>query len=364
MTGLRWEEGARLTDASTLRLESTARLRARAADPDGARKALERSEALGLPLWVLGGGSNVLLAERLEGVVLQLEDRRFEARVDGDRVRLRVGAGHDWHALVRRTVEAGWWGLENLALIPGSVGAAPVQNLGAYGRELSEVCTGVRALRRADGAVLDLAAEECAFAYRDSRFRRAPGAWILLEVSFELSRRGVAHLDYAGVRESLGSRAADDPRAVADAVAELRLRRLPDPLREPNAGSFFKNPVLSRAAWEALAQEHAELPGHESDGGVKVPAAWLIERCGWRGRRRGPLRVSERHALVLVHEGGAGATELLAFAAEIRASVEERFGVRLEREPVLLGRDEPDPAGDGEGRRAPGRAAQPEPPAT
>jgi UDP-N-acetylmuramate dehydrogenase len=358
VTGLRWEEEAPLTGASTLRLESTARLLARATDAAGVREALDRSAALGLPLWVLGGGSNVLLAERLEGVVLQLEDRRLEVREDGDRVRLRVGAGHDWHALVRRTVEAGWWGLENLALVPGSVGAAPVQNIGAYGRELSEVCTGVRALRRADGAALELTAEECAFAYRDSRFRRAPGDWILLEVSFSLSRRGVARLDYPGVRESLGARSADDPRAVADAVAELRRRRLPDPLREPNAGSFFKNPVLSRSAWEALAERYPELPGHESEEGVKVPAAWLIERCGWRGRRRGPLRVSERHALVLVHEGGVGATELLAFAAEIRTSVEERFGVRLEREPVLLGREEPDPAGDGEGRRAPGPSAR------
>ncbi len=237
MTALRWQEEARLTDASTLRLESTARHLARAADLEGVREALARAEALELPLWVLGGGSNVLLAERLEGVVLQIEDRRFDASEDGDRIRLRVGAGHDWHALVRRTVEAGWWGLENLALIPGSVGAAPVQNIGAYGRELSERCTGVRALRRADGAVLDLPADACAFAYRDSRFRRAPGDWILLEVCFELSRRGVPRLDYPGVRESLGNRVADDPRAVADAVADLRRRRLPDPLREPNAGS-------------------------------------------------------------------------------------------------------------------------------
>ena len=291
-------------------------------------------------------------------MVLHIAIPGRDATAVGDTVELTVGAGEHFDALVAYTVDEGWWGLENLALIPGSVGAAPVQNIGAYGRELSELCTGVRALRRADGAVLELTAEECAFAYRDSRFRRAPDDWILLEVSFELSRRGVARLDYPGVRESLGTRAPDDPRAVADAVAELRRRRLPDPLEEPNAGSFFKNPVLSRGAWEALAEREPGLPGHESEGGVKVPAAWLIERCGWRGRRSGPLRVSERHALVLVHEGGAGATELLAFAAQIRDSVQERFGVRLEREPVLLGRDEPDPARDGEGRRAPGPDAQ------
>jgi UDP-N-acetylmuramate dehydrogenase len=338
---LRWEDEACLDAASTLGLRSTARHLARAADAAAVTEAVARADALGLPLHVLGGGSNVILAERIEGVVLQVEDRRCEVLAEGRQPRIRVGAGHDWHALVTRVAALGWWGMENLALIPGTVGAAPVQNIGAYGQEFAETCVGVRALRRRDGEVVFLDAPACHFAYRDSLFRRDPGAWILLEIELMLTTRGEALLSYPGVADTLGARSADRPAVVVEAVATLRRRRLPDPAIEANAGSFFKNPVLSAERFDELRSRHASLPGHEVSGGVKLPAAWLIEACGWRGRARGAFAVSDRHALVIVHRGGGAAAELFAFAKAISDDVEARFGVLLEREPIALGFDDP-----------------------
>jgi UDP-N-acetylmuramate dehydrogenase len=339
-----WHADADLSARNTLRLPSRADRLALVDDATDVRAVLARARDAGWPVHVLGGGSNVVLPRRVRGLVLMLRDGRVDRAADGDAVRLRVGGGLLWDDLVRRTAGAGLWGLENLALIPGRVGAAPVQNIGAYGAELSETCRGLEIVDLHDGRIASWGARDCAFGYRDSRLRREPGRWLVTTVEFRLPVSGEARLDYPGVAEALGSGDASDPAAVAAAVRALRRRRLPDPATEPNAGSFFKNPVLTPSAWDALRAAHPEAPGRTVDEGrgVKVPAAWLIERCGWRGRREGGVGVSATHALVLVHHGGADGAALLAFADAIRRSVADRFGIELEPEPVRLGWSEAD----------------------
>lgn len=356
---LRWDSDADLTGHNTLRLPSRCRYLARAGDDAAVQEALARAADAALPVYVLGHGSNVVLPPRIEGVVLQLSMDQLQpmeplppspgAHGRGDDfAEFEIGAGHGWDRCVRLLAGRGFWGIENLALIPGTVGAAPVQNIGAYGQELAACCSGVRVLDRRDGRVEEWPGAACGFGYRDSRFRRDPDHWLILAVRLRLHCEGAAERDYPGLDEALGARPAPTPLEVVDAVSEIRRRRLPDPQAQPNAGSFFKNPVLDAADFDALRARWPALPGHVSETGrqVKVPAAWLIEQCGWRGRRAGQVGVAAGHALVLVHHGGADGRDLLALAERIRRSVEDRFGIVLEQEPVLLGW-EPDAAVQG-----------------
>ena len=332
-----WREAVDLSAANTLRLPCRARVLAVARNEADVREAFVRAAAAGLDVHVLGGGSNVVLPARLEGVALCLEPVAPPAFAAGE---VELPGGCDWDAAVRASASAGLWGMENLALIPGRVGAAPVQNIGAYGRELADVCVSVRAVDSRTGEVVEFSADDCGFAYRDSRFRRAPGRWMITAVTLRLAEAGSPLLDYPSLREACAGMRPTTPLEMVEHVSALRRARLPDPAQHPNAGSFFKNPVLPAEAWAALQQRAPDCPGRAEGAGTKVPAAWLIERAGWRGRRSGSFAVAEAHALVLVHEGGGDGAGLLAFAAEITADVEQRFGVRLEREPVLLGWNE------------------------
>lgn len=356
MSGLQWFEDADLGGRNTLRLPSRADHLALAPGPDAVIEVLARAADLGLPVHVLGGGSNVVLPRRIRGVVLCLTANATTRAAAGDVCSLRVEGGADWDACVRAAAADGLWGIENLALIPGSVGAAPVQNIGAYGQEFAEVCASVEVVDLRQGRVEHWSAADCGFGYRDSRFRRARGHWLISAVELRLRTTGVPRLDYPGVAEAVAAATADgetaDPECIAGAVADLRRRRLPDPERMPNAGSFFKNPVLDRGVWETLVERWPGMPGlavgapsadDASAARVKVPAAWLIERCGWRGRRQGGVGVSATHALVLVHHGGGDGAALLALADAIRASVRGEFGIDLEPEPVRLGWSEDDP---------------------
>ncbi|TVS15607.1 MAG: UDP-N-acetylmuramate dehydrogenase [Gammaproteobacteria bacterium] len=341
-----WMEDADLATSNSLRLPSRARWLVSVPNAPAAVDALTRASAKGLTLWVLGEGSNVVLPPRLDGLVLRVSDediRILEHR--GDSVRLRVGAGVHWDALVHWAAERDFWGIENLALIPGSVGAAPVQNIGAYGQELASSCIRVQAVERTTRRICWLDAAACAFGYRDSRFRREPGSWVITALELSLRTRGQAEVGYAGVRDILSELglAGASPVEMVRAISTLRRRKLPDPAELPNAGSFFKNPVVSLATFEQLRGRDPDLPGTATADGIKLSAAWLIDRCGWRGFRRGGVGVAPQHALVLVHHGGADARALLALAADIAASVRDRFGVQLEREPTdPVG---PEPAG-------------------
>lgn len=294
------------------------------------------------PMLVLGGGSNLLFAGDVDGAVLALGSQKISIlEDDGEHAIVRADAGVEWHALVLWSLGHGLGGLENLALIPGTVGAAPIQNIGAYGAEVRDCIHRVEAFERSSHELHRLDTEACAFAYRDSLFKREPDRYIVTAVEFVLSRTPALKLDYAGLGDELTAMGIENPRAsqVAEAVIRIRRRKLPDPAVLGNAGSFFKNPIVPAAQAEALQTEHPKLPMFRGsdDAMRKLSAAWLIDQCGWKGHRDGDAGVAASHALVLVNHGHATGMQILELARRIAASVHERFGVALEPEPRVIG---------------------------
>lgn len=292
------------------------------------------------PWLLLGSGSNLVLAADIDALVIKLEmTGRRVVHEDERHVWVRVQAGENWHEVVRWTLEQGWSGLENLSLIPGTAGAAPVQNIGAYGVELKDVLQQVLVLDVADFALKQLSVEDCRFAYRDSLFKQEPGRRTILSIDLRLDKQPQLKLDYGQLREQLQRSAIDNPTAmdVSDAVIALRKSKLPDPAVLANAGSFFKNPVVDAKQAQQLRQEFAQMVQYpQSDGRVKLAAGWLIEQAGWKGFREGDAGVHEQQALVLVNHGKASGSEILALAIRIQADIGQRFGVALEIEPVVI----------------------------
>ncbi|WP_337245647.1 UDP-N-acetylmuramate dehydrogenase [Luteimonas sp. gir] len=318
--------------------------------PAQARRLLEVGDAAALPQaldalgeappLVLGGGSNLLFVDDVDAALAIVDTRRAIVADDGVQAQVRAAAGASWHDVVMWSLAQGLGGLENLALIPGTVGAAPIQNIGAYGVEVADRIHAVEAFDRTRGELVALDATACGFGYRDSVFKQTPERWIVTAVTFALSRRAAPVLDYAGIRDALAARgvAAPTPSDVAEAVIAIRRSKLPDPAVIGNAGSFFKNPIVDAAIAAALRDTHPELPVFAVDGDrCKLSAAWLIDRCGWKGHRDGDAGVSAGHALVLVNHGGAHGRDLLALARRIAASVRARFGVDLVPEPRIVG---------------------------
>lgn len=294
----------------------------------------------GQRLLVLGEASNVVLPDRLNATVARwsCSDVRFEEV--GTDVRVTADAGLGWHELVRRCVARGLWGIENLALIPGSVGAAPIQNIGAYGVELGDRLESVDVFDLASGQWRVLAAKELQLGYRTSRFKREPGL-IVSRVTIRLRRDASPELSYAGLSEELAAMAVrPSARAVMEAVIRIRRRKLPDPHVIPNVGSFFHNPTLSARQWHALKTQATDMPGFElPTGDWKVPAAALIERCGYKAGadvRAERLGVWYRQPLVLINPQGSSGEDVLRFAEQIEADVHERFGIRLQQEPGVI----------------------------
>jgi UDP-N-acetylmuramate dehydrogenase len=259
---------------------------------------------------------------------------------DGAHALVRAEAGHNWNDFVGWTLARGLAGLENMALIPGTVGASPIQNIGAYGTEVGEFIETVEAFHRGTQQLKRIARADCAFAYRESVFKADLSSWAITAVEFRLPRRRELRLDYAGVKEELAAMGVDAPRPahVAEAISRIRTRKLPNPALIGNAGSFFKNPVLPAAEAAALQDAHPGLPLFGSDEDRrKLSAAWLIEQAGWKGFREGDAGISAQHALVLVNHGRATGQQLLALAHRVADSVRERFGVALEPEPRIIG---------------------------
>lgn len=287
---------------------------------------------------VLGDGSNVLLVSDVPGTVWlnRIRGREFGTE-RGNRVSVRVGAGESWHDMVRWSLNEGLSGLENLSLIPGRCGAAPIQNIGAYGVELSERLEAVEAWDWRSRELLRIPGEDCEFAYRDSRFKsREPDRWLITALHLSLDTRFEPRLDYQGLRDALGKETLT-AKNVSDAVIRLRQAKLPDPDRIGNAGSFFKNPLLTRDEAQRLQAIEPAAPlypaGNEQ---VKTSAAWLIEACGWKGRRIGDAGVSPQHALVLVNHGNASGRALLELAERLQEEVRARFHIDLEPEPRII----------------------------
>jgi UDP-N-acetylmuramate dehydrogenase len=292
-------------------------------------------------LLVLGGGSNIVFATDFPGTVLHMRTRGVDVlERSHEDVCVSVAAGVSWHDWVQQALAEGWYGLENLALIPGTVGAAPVQNIGAYGVELKDHVDHVEAWDTVSRTWLRLGATECRFGYRDSIFKHElAGRAIITRVAFRLSTRPHVRCSYVDLQRALASRgiAEPTPQNVFDAVCAVRRMKLPDPAVLGNAGSFFRNPVLSAAEAARLLAAHPDAPHYPApDGSVKFAAAWLIDQGGWKGRRIGDAGVHEHQALVLVNHGHASAAQLLALARAIQDDVRNRYGISLEPEPLIL----------------------------
>jgi UDP-N-acetylmuramate dehydrogenase len=340
--GYRLTANAALRDRNTFGVPSTAPWLIEVDDVAALEEVLALPQVTDAETLVIGGGSNLLFAGDAPGAVISLATRSTAiVSDDGERARVRADAGVPWHPLVMWTLEQGLCGLENLALIPGTAGASPIQNIGAYGTEVGEFIDIVEAFDRHHGVRVRLDREACAFAYRDSVFKHAPDRYLVTAVEFLLPRTPSLRLDYAGIREELDARgiAAPTARDVGEAVIRIRQRKLPDPAVVGNAGSFFKNPIVSQARAEALLIDYPTLPVFRGDAlhNRKLSAAWMIEACGWKGHRDGDAGVSAAHALVLVNHGAATGAQLLALARKIAASVHARFGVAIEPEPKLIG---------------------------
>jgi UDP-N-acetylmuramate dehydrogenase len=291
-----------------------------------------------LPKGLLSGGSNVLFAADFSGLLLHPAIYGIDIVEESDRsVRVRVGAGENWDRFVAEAVRRGWHGLENLSWIPGCVGTSPVQNIGAYGAEAENVVDRVEFWSPRDGRRHQLDNRSCRFAYRDSIFKNElRGAAVITHVVFRLKKKAEFTLTYGELAEKFPTQDRATLRKVRDAVIAIRKRKLPDPQQLPNAGSFFKNPRMSEAAFLRLKQAHPGVPDFRlSDGTRKIPAGWLVEQCGWKGFREKDAGVFENHALILVNHGRADGRQILALAEKIRRSVADRFAIRLEPEVTV-----------------------------
>ncbi|MDR2507651.1 MAG: UDP-N-acetylmuramate dehydrogenase [Candidatus Accumulibacter sp.] len=294
--------------------------------------------------FVLGGGSNLVLTGDFDGLVLHMAiSGRALIGEDAHAWRVRAGAGENWHDFVQWTLAQGWPGLENLSLIPGTAGAAPVQNIGAYGLEVAERFLWLTAFDLQTGKSARFEREDCRFGYRDSVFKREGwhlnGRYVITEIVFELPKRWTPLTGYADIGEWLAARriSTPSPGNVADAVISARRRKLPDPARLPNVGSFFQNPAVDETKAVELLELYPDLPRYpQPDGRVKLSAGWLIERAGWKGKRIGPVGMYEKHALVLVNHGGARGLDVVALTRAVQSGVSEKFGVELQPEPVFL----------------------------
>jgi len=329
--------GADLTGLNTFSLPATAARLVRISHPQQLT-ALPPDQP---PMRLLGEGSNTVFVGDYPGCILLNRIRGVEFSQSGDSVLVTAGAGENWHALVRRCLDEQLHGIENLIMIPGSVGAAPVQNIGAYGVELADVFERLRAFDLQEREFVTLSGPDCRFSYRDSLFKsRCPNRFIICSVTLRLSTSFRPNTGYASLANALHKQGIQNPtaRQLAAAVMRLRRHRLPDPARLPNAGSFFKNPLVERKQALEILDKHPALPHWpQADGKIKLAAGWMIEQLGWKGRRMGQVGVYKNHALVLVNHGGASGSALVKLVAAIQASVWHGFGIKLEPEPSLPG---------------------------
>ena len=339
--GLVVEQRASLREHNTFGLPALAQTLVRIGSDADVRRVVDHPEYGRAPKFILGGGSNVVLTRDLAAVVMKVEvmGRRL-VEVRDDAWIVEAGAGESWHDVVAWTLDQGWPGLENLALIPGSVGAAPVQNIGAYGVELRDRFESLDAVDLVTGRSVTIDADACHFGYRDSIFKQAlAGKSLITRVRLRLPRPWQPVLGYLDLERKMAEtgNVHPDARTIYDWVCAIRRAKLPDPAAIGNAGSFFKNPVVSPEQCRDIIGRDPEIVHYPMpDGSVKLAAGWLIDACGWKGKSVGRAGVYERQALVLVNRGGASGAEVVTLARAIQESVYGRFGIRLEPEPVIV----------------------------
>ncbi|GFM75709.1 UDP-N-acetylenolpyruvoylglucosamine reductase [Pseudomonas cichorii] len=336
---LQVQSGVSLKPFNTFGVDVQAQLFAEARDDQEVRQALAYSAGHDVPLLVIGGGSNLLLTDDVRALVLRMASRGIRViKEDCAQGIIEAEAGEPWHPFVQSCLQLGFSGLENLSLIPGTVGAAPMQNIGAYGVEIKDVFHSLTALDRQSGELCEFSLEDCRFGYRDSVFKQQPDRWLILRVRFTLQRAPSLHLEYGPVRQRLDDMGIKEPTPfdVSRAICEIRSEKLPDPAVLGNAGSFFKNPLVTAGQSEAIKRNYPGVVGYpQADGRVKLAAGWLIEQAGWKGFREGDAGVHALQSLVLVNHGQATGLQLLSLARRIQADIVERFGVELEMEPNL-----------------------------
>ncbi|MGE5650798.1 MAG: UDP-N-acetylmuramate dehydrogenase [Bacillota bacterium] len=326
---------------NTFGIEAKARAYLRVTSNDQLSAVKRDAELNALPRLVLGGGSNLLLTRDFPGLVLHMATTGVGiAGEDAEATFVKAAAGESWHRFVLWTLEQGLGGLENLSLIPGCVGASPIQNIGAYGVELKDCFHALTAFDFETGETFVLDKAVCHFGYRDSVFKHAlRDRAVILDVTFALPKQWRANVQYADVAQELAACGvtAPTPGQISDAVIAIRTRKLPDPAQIGNAGSFFKNPVVTPQQRDALLAGYPKLVSYaQADGTFKLAAGWLIDQCGWKGRSLGLAGVYEKQALVLVNRGGATGRDIAQLAAAIQADVQAKFGVLLEPEPVFI----------------------------
>ena len=335
------QQRASLREHNSFGLPAVARTLVRITSDADVRRVVDHPDYGRAPKLVLGGGSNLVLTRDVDAVVLKMEvpGIRLVRETDAAWI-VEAGAGETWHTLVQWTIEHGYPGLENLALIPGSVGAAPVQNIGAYGVELKDRCESLDAVDLITGRSVTLEPWICAFGYRDSVFKHSlAGKSVITRVRFRLPKPWQPVLNYLDLERKIAETGITQPdaRTVFDWICAIRRAKLPDPAVIGNAGSFFKNPVVTEEQCRDIIGRDPEIVHYPMpDGSVKLAAGWLIDACGWKGKTVGRAGVYEKQALVLVNRGGATGAEVVTLARAIQESVYGRFGIRLEPEPVIV----------------------------
>ncbi|MCQ2112275.1 MAG: UDP-N-acetylmuramate dehydrogenase [Bacteroidaceae bacterium] len=290
----------------------------------------------------VGGGSNLLFTKDYEGTILHskilgVEDVSYEYSQSSDDVYLKVGSGMVWDDFVGYCVGNGLCGAENLSLIPGEVGASAVQNIGAYGVEAKDIIVEVECVSLTTGEKRTFTNAECQYSYRQSIFKKElKGQYAVVYVVYRLSRKFTPMLDYGNIRSQLSDGENVTPQAIRDAIINIRQTKLPDPKVTGNAGSFFMNPVVSKEKFEELYAQYSNMPYYEVEGGVKIPAGWMIEQCGWKGKALGPAAVHDRQALVLVNLGGATGADIICLCEAVRKSVKDKFGITINPEVNII----------------------------
>jgi len=292
-------------------------------------------------LLLLGGGSNILLTQDFDGLVLKNELYGIEkTKEDEHHIWVNAKAGENWHEFVLHCIANDWAGVENLSLIPGTVGAAPMQNIGAYGIEIKEVFEELHAIEIATGQLHTFDKEDCQFAYRESIFKTAlKGQYVITDVTFKLNKNPQFNTSYGAIQQTLDEMGVKELsiKAISDAVIQIRQSKLPDPAKIGNSGSFFKNPVIGPIDYEGLKVEFSDIPGYKlPDGNIKVPAAWLIDKAGWKGKRFGDIGVHKDQPLVLVNYGRGKGKAIEQLSIDIRASIAEKFGIELTPEVNII----------------------------
>lgn len=330
------QENISLLPYNTFGIDKKAKYFGQAASENDILSALLETKKLKLPLIVLGGGSNILLTKDLKAIVLKIELKGIKVIEENeDNILVEVGAGENWHNFVLHCIGKGWAGVENLSLIPGTVGASPMQNIGAYGVEIKEVFQQLTAIHRESLEEKIFDWNECRFGYRESVFKNElKDQFIICRVVFKLSKRPVFHTEYGAITETLEKMGTTvlNIKHISDAVIQIRQSKLPDPKIIGNAGSFFKNPTLSLSTYALLKQDYPTIPGFPNKEGIKVPAAWLIEQTGWKGKTFGKIGVHIKQPLVLVNYGGGEGEDIKLLSQRIQESIKAKFGIELHHE--------------------------------